>query len=231
MRESSGGEHVKEVKILTKILKANDMIAAENRILFDSQEICCLNLMSSPGAGKTTLLERTAKALSGSLSLAAIEGDIATALDGERLNAAGIPTVQVNTGGGCHLDAGMIKNASQDLNLERTDILFIENVGNLICPSSFDLGEHVRVVLLSIPEGEDKPLKYPGMFVNCDVAILSKVDLLGKCSFDISTGKENLLKVNPKLKVFEVSSTEGSGMEEWIEFLRKLVKEKKDRAH
>ncbi len=221
---------MKEVKVLTKILKANDLIAEENRALFDSHGICCMNLMSSPGAGKTTLLETTARALSGSLSLAAIEGDIATALDGERLNAAGIPTVQVNTGGGCHLDAGMIKNASQNLELEKADILFIENVGNLICPSSFDLGEHVRTVLLSVPEGEDKPLKYPGMFVNCDVAILSKVDLLDKCSFELAAGRENILKVNPKLRVFEISSMEGTGVEEWIEFLRKLVEEKRGRV-
>lgn len=221
---------MKEVKVLTKILKANDMIAAENRALFDSHGICCMNLMSSPGAGKTTLLETTAQALSGALSLSAIEGDIATALDGERLNAVGIPTVQVNTGGGCHLDASMIKNASQDMDLRKTDFLFIENVGNLICPSSFDLGEHVRTVLLSVPEGEDKPLKYPGMFVNCDIAILSKMDLLDKCNFALSVGRENMLKVNPKLRVFEISSLEGTGVEEWIEFLRKLVKEKKSQV-
>jgi hydrogenase nickel incorporation protein HypB len=224
------GETVKQVKVLTKILKANDMIAEENRALFDSHGICCLNMMSSPGAGKTTLLEKTAQILAGSISLAAIEGDVATALDGERLSAAGIPTVQVNTGGGCHLDAGMIKNASEDLDLEGTDLLFIENVGNLICPSSFDLGEHVRAVLLSVPEGEDKPLKYPGMFVNCHVAVLSKVDLLDKCGFPISVARENILKVNPKLRIFEISSLEGTGVEEWIEFLRELVREKRDQA-
>lgn len=218
---------MKKVKVLTKILKANDMIAEENRALFDSYGVCCINLMSSPGAGKTTLLETTTRALSGSLSLAAIEGDVATALDGERLEAVGIPTIQVNTGGGCHLDAGMIKNASIDLELDKADLLFIENVGNLICPSTFDLGEHVRAVLLSIPEGDDKPLKYPGMFLNCDVAILSKMDLLDKCNFALSVGRENILKVNPKLKIFEISSLEGTGVEEWIEFLRKLVKGKK----
>jgi hydrogenase nickel incorporation protein HypB len=218
---------MKEVKVLTKILKANDMIAAENRALLDSHGVCCINIMSSPGAGKTTLLEKTAQLLSGSISLGAVEGDVATSLDGERLGAAGIPTVQVNTGGGCHLDAGMIKNALQDLELDKTDLLFIEIVGNLICPSSFDLGEHLRAVMLSVPEGHDKPLKYPGMFISCNIVILSKIDLVDKCNFDVSVGKENALKVNPRLRIFELSSLEGKGMHEWIEFLRKLVKEKK----
>jgi hydrogenase nickel incorporation protein HypB len=218
---------MKEVKVLTKILKANDMIAAENRALLDSRGICCVNLMSSPGAGKTTLLEETARLLSGSISLGAVEGDVATSLDGERLSTAGIPTIQVNTGGGCHLDAGMIKNALQDLELDKTDLLFIENVGNLICPSAFDLGEHLRIVMLSVPEGPDKPLKYPGMFISCNVMILSKIDLVDKCNFAVSVGKENALRVNPRLRIFEVSSLEGTGMQEWIEFLRKLVKEKK----
>jgi len=218
---------MKEVKVLTKILKANDMIAAEIRSLLDSHGIPCLNLMSSPGAGKTTLLEKTARLLSGSFSLAAIEGDVATSLDGERLNAAGIPTVQVNTGGGCHLDASMIKDALQNFDLAKTDLLFIENVGNLICPSSFDLGEHVRVVLLSLPEGEDKPLKYPAMFLNSSVLVLSKVDLAGRGGGTLAASRANALKVNPRLKVFEVSSTEGSGLAEWADYLKALVAQKK----
>ena len=218
---------MKQVKVLTKILAANDMIAAENRALLDSHGICCINLMSSPGAGKTTLLEKTAQIVSGSISLGAVEGDCATSLDGERLSAAGIPTVQVNTGGGCHLDAGMIKSALRDLNLEKTDLLFIENVGNLICPSSFDLGEHHRAVMLSVAEGDDKPLKYPGMFISCDVMVLSKIDLVDKCDFDLSAGKQNALRVNPRLKILELSSLEGAGMREWTEFLEKLVEEKR----
>ena len=218
---------MREVKVLTKILKANDMIAAENRALLDSHGICCINLMSSPGAGKTTLLERTAQLFSGSISLGAVEGDVATSLDSERLSAAGIPTVQVNTGGGCHLDAGMIKHALLDLDLDRTDLLFVENVGNLICPSSFDLGEHHRGVMLSVAEGHDKPLKYPGMFISCDLMILSKTDLVGNCNFDLSVGKENALRVNPRLRIFELSSLAGTGMEEWIDFLKELVKGKK----
>lgn len=219
---------MKEVKVLTKILKANDMIAAENRKILDFHGVCCLNLMSSPGAGKTSLLETTAHLLSGSLSLAAIEGDVATSLDGERLSAVGIPTVQVNTVGGCHLDASMIKNAFENLELGSTDLLFIENVGNLICPSSFDLGEHVRVVLLSVPEGEDKPLKYPAMFLNSSVMVLSKVDLIDKCSFDLGKARDNALKVNPRLKVMELSSKDGSGIMAWVEFLKALAKEKKE---
>jgi hydrogenase nickel incorporation protein HypB len=218
---------VKEVKVLTKILKANDMIAAEIRSLLDFHGIPCLNLMSSPGAGKTTLLEKTAQILSGSLSLAAIEGDVATSLDGERLNAAGIPTVQVNTGGGCHLDASMIKDALQNFDLEKTDLLFIENVGNLICPSSFDLGEHVRVVLLSLPEGEDKPLKYPAMFINSSVLVLSKIDLAEKSGSSSASSRANALRVNPRLKVFEISSRDGTGLEEWGDYLKKLVAERK----
>ncbi|MBN1504211.1 MAG: hydrogenase nickel incorporation protein HypB [Candidatus Eisenbacteria bacterium] len=218
---------MKEVKVLTKVLKANDMIAAEIRSLLDLHAVPCLNLMSSPGAGKTTLLEKTAKLLSGSLSLAAIEGDVATSLDGERLNAVGIPTVQVNTGGGCHLDATMIKDALQNFDLDKTDLLFIENVGNLICPSTFDLGEHVRVVLLSLPEGEDKPLKYPAMFLNSSVLVLSKVDMVGWNVGTLAASRANALKVNPRLKVFEVSSTEGTGLKEWADYLRALVVEKK----
>ena len=218
---------MKEVKVLTKILKANDMIAVEIRSLLDSHGIPCLNLMSSPGAGKTTFLEETARLLSGSLSLAAIEGDVATSLDGERLNAAGIPTVQVNTGGGCHLDASMIKDALRDFDLNKTDLLFIENVGNLICPSSFDLGEHVRVVLLSLPEGEDKPLKYPAMFLNSSVLVLSKVDLAERGAGILAASKANALRVNPRLKVFEVSSKDGTGLEEWADYLRGLVADKK----
>jgi len=218
---------MKEIKVLTKILKANDIIAAENRAALDSRGICCLNLMSSPGAGKTTLLEAVARALSGSLSLAAIEGDVATALDAERLSTVGIPTVQVNTGGGCHLDAGMIKDALENLELEKTDILFIENVGNLICPSSFDLGEHVRVVLLSVPEGEDKPLKYPSMFINSSVLVLSKTDLAERCGLDPAKMKANARQVNPKLRVFELSSKTGAGMGDWVQYLKALVSEKK----
>lgn len=221
---------MKEIKVLTKILKANDMIAAENRALFDSYGVCCVNLMSSPGAGKTTLLEKTSALLSCSTSLAAVEGDVATSLDAERLDAAGIPTVQVNTGGGCHLDAGMIKNAIESLELKGADLLFVENVGNLICPSSFDLGEHHRIVMLSVAEGHDKPLKYPGMFISCDAMILSKIDLVDKCNFDVSTGKENALKVNPRLRIFELSSVEGTGMPEWVEYLEELVREKKGRS-
>ncbi len=218
---------MKEVKVLTKILKANDMIAVEIRSLLDSHGVPCLNLMSSPGAGKTTLLEKTARLLAGSLSLAAVEGDVATSLDGERLNAAGIPTVQVNTGGGCHLDASMIKDALQNFDLAKTDLLFIENVGNLICPSSFDLGEHVRVVLLSLPEGEDKPLKYPAMFLNSSVLVLSKVDLAGRGGGTLAASRANALKVNPRLKVFEISSTEGTGLKEWCDYLKALVAEKR----
>jgi len=218
---------MREVKVLTKILKANDMIAAENRALFDSYGICCINLMSSPGAGKTTLLEKTSEMLPKSISIAAVEGDVATSLDAERLKAAGIPTVQVNTGGGCHLDAGMIKNALEYLDLRNTGLLFVENVGNLICPSSFDLGEHHRIVMLSIAEGHDKPLKYPGMFMSCEAMILSKTDLLGKCNFDLSAGKESALKVNPRLRIFELSSVEGAGMQEWVKYLEELVREKK----
>jgi hydrogenase nickel incorporation protein HypB len=218
---------MKEVKVLTKILRANDMIAVEIRSLLDSHGIPCLNLMSSPGAGKTTLLEKTARLLSGSLSLAAIEGDVATSLDGERLNAAGIPTVQVNTGGGCHLDASMIKDALRNFDLAKTDLLFIENVGNLICPSSFDLGEHVRVVLLSLPEGEDKPLKYPAMFLNSGVLVLSKVDLAEQGAGTLEASRANALKVNPRLRVFEVSSKNGTGLKEWADYLGTLVADKK----
>ncbi|MFH0777782.1 MAG: hydrogenase nickel incorporation protein HypB, partial [Candidatus Eisenbacteria bacterium] len=202
-------------------------MAEENRALLDSLGLCCINLMSSPGSGKTTLLEETARRVSGSVAMGVIEGDQATSLDAERLSSAGIPTVQVNTGGGCHLDAGMIKSALQELDLARLDVLFIENVGNLICPSTFDLGEHVRAVLLSVPEGADKPLKYPGMFLSCNVLVLSKVDLADRCRFDLSGAKENALKVNPQLDIIEVSSVEGTGMETWIDFLKTLVEEKK----
>ena len=201
------------------LLAKNDEIAARNRQLFASTGTLAVNLMSSPGAGKTTLLVRTLERLGGSIPVAVIEGDQATTTDAERIRASGAPAVQINTGKGCHLDAEMIEQAIPELPTEAGGVLFIENVGNLVCPAGFDLGESKKVVIASVTEGEDKPLKYPAMFAACDLMLVSKCDLLAALDFDIEQLEENARRINPDLETLRTSSQTGDGIDTWLQWL------------
>ena len=201
------------------ILAKNDRFAAANRRLFADRGIFALNLVSSPGSGKTTILERTLRDLSGSLRCAVIEGDQQTDNDARRIAATGVPARQINTGAGCHLDAHMVGHAMEELPMDDLDILFIENVGNLVCPASFDLGEAHKVVVLSVTEGEDKPLKYPQMFHAADVMLLNKIDLLPYLDFDVEKCLEMARRVSPGIRIFQLSAKSGAGMAEWYEWL------------
>lgn len=214
-----------KVKVVANILEANDRIAAENRKKFEEAGVFVVNVMSGPGAGKTSLLERTIQELSGKIKIGVIEGDIAGADDAERIDKLGIPVVQINTGGGCHLDANMITDVLEDLPpLKDLDLLIIENVGNLVCPAEFKLGEDMKVMLLSVAEGHDKPLKYPLMFQESSALILNKIDLLPYTDADIGKMKRDSLSLNPNLKIFEVSCKTGQGITEWTNWVQTLVK-------
>lgn len=220
-----------EIKVLQKVLAANDRVANENRSMFGSNKTLVINLMSSPGSGKTTLLDRTIDALKGEFKIAVIEGDIQTTMDAERLARHGIQIVQINTapiGGDCHLDASMINSAAQDLSLDGLDLVFVENVGNLVCPAEFELGEDFKTVLLSVTEGEDKPLKYPLMFQVCNWAVVSKTDLLSVLDYDMDKMREHIKQVNPKLEVFELSARSGAGFDAWLNRIREAVRAKKN---
>lgn len=212
-----------KVKVATKILEANDRIALENRKIFGLAGLFVINLMSGPGAGKTSLLERTL-ADRKDLRIGVIEGDIAGSDDAERIEKFGAPVVQINTGGACHLDANMISEVLGDLPLDEIDVLFIENVGNLVCPAEFKVGEDMKVMLLSIAEGHDKPLKYPLMFQESSVLILNKIDLMPYTDADIGKIRKDALSLNPRLEIFEVSCRTGQGISEWIDWLRGRTK-------
>ena len=198
------------------ILDRNDRLADENRIFFREKGVLSLNLLSGPGAGKTTLIEKTAGALAKRFPLMVIEGDQATSRDADRIRQKGIPAIQINTGQGCHLDAHMVGHASEELPLVSGGVLFIENVGNLVCPALFDLGESARVVLFSVTEGEDKPLKYPGMFQWADLVLLTKTDLLPYLDFDRDTAVNYIRAMNPDVTIHLLSSKTGEGLEGWI---------------
>lgn len=206
------------------LLADNDAQAQLNRRRFDRAKTLTLNLMSSPGAGKTTLLEATLRRLHGSLSVSVIEGDQQTSLDAERIRRAGAQAVQVNTGKACHLDAGMIDRALTELTLPPDGLLFIENVGNLVCPASFDLGEHQRIVIASVTEGEDKPLKYPDMFARADLVVVSKIDLLPHLDFDPQRFAEHVRRVQPRAKLLQVSARSGEGLAAWLDWLTAQVR-------
>ena len=214
-----GLSQTRMVKIERDILSKNDHYAAENRTLLESRAILGLNLVSSPGSGKTSLLVRTLQALLPHTPVAVIEGDQQTANDAERIRAAGAPAVQINTGKGCHLDAHMVGQALRQLALPDHGLLFIENVGNLVCPAAFDLGEAAKVVILSVTEGEDKPLKYPDMFRAARLLLLNKCDLLPYLSFDVELAIENAMRINPALEVIRVSATSGMGLDDWLAWL------------
>jgi hydrogenase nickel incorporation protein HypB len=208
------------VKLEQDVLARNDGIAERNRAWLDAQGVVAWNLMSSPGAGKTTLLERTVRDLRTQLPIGVIEGDQATFRDAERMRAAGCPVVQINTGSGCHLDATMVADALHQLAPPARSLVIIENVGNLVCPALFDLGERRRVVLMSVTEGDDKPLKYPHMFRASDLMILTKTDLLPYVQFDVARCREYARRVNPDLEIVELSATRGDGLEAWYARLR-----------
>lgn len=211
----------RRISIEEDLLAKNNRLAAFNRALFKEKGILVLNLVSSPGSGKTSLLERTLRELSGRYRCAVIEGDQQTDNDARRIAATGVPVKQINTGAGCHLDAHMVMHATESFDLDNLDILFIENVGNLVCPAAFDLGEAHKVVVLSVTEGEDKPLKYPQMFHNSGLMLLNKVDLLPHLSFDVAQCKEYAARVGHDLPILEVSAVTGQGLEAWYEWLDK----------
>ncbi len=217
-----------EVPVVRNILQANERLAASNRRRFQEAGIYVINLMSSPGAGKTSLLEKTIDGLAGQLRMAVIEGDIQSSHDAERIRTKGVQAVQINTEGGCHLDANMIQIAVESLELENLDVLIIENVGNLVCPAEFDLGEHDKVMILSVTEGDDKPLKYPLMFQLSSVLVINKVDLLPYIHCDVQLIRERTRQLNGNQEIFEVSCTSGSGMDLWLEWLKKKVQGVKD---
>jgi len=212
-----------KVKVVTQILEANDRIAEENRKIFDKSGVYVINIMSAPGAGKTSLIEKTIKETA-KIKIGVIEGDIAGSDDAKRIKNLGIPVVQINTGGACHLDANMIREVIEDFPLKGLDLLIIENVGNLVCPAEFKVGEDIKVMLLSITEGDDKPLKYPLMFQESSALVLNKIDLLPYTNADVAKIKKNSLSLNPKLKIFEVSCKTGEGMSKWVKWLQSLIK-------
>jgi len=204
-----------EIKVLKDILNANNQIAEQNRQLLASKHIMAINLMSSPGSGKTTLILRTVEALQDKARIAVIEGDVSSSIDAETLNQAGVTAIQINTGGACHLDASMVNSALANLPLDDIDILFIENVGNLICPGGFDLGEYLKVVILSTPEGDDKPHKYPLLFTQANALVVNKTDLLPHVSFDMETFTRMFKGINQPAALFAVSGLTGEGVKEW----------------
>ncbi len=210
----------REIVIEQNILQKNDLLAERNRGYFEAKNIFTVNLVSSPGSGKTSLLEKTIMVLKDKYSLYIIEGDQQTMLDANRIEKAGAPVIQINTGAGCHLDAGMINKAAKSLEIKDNSILLIENVGNLVCPAMFDLGESKRVVIVSVTEGEDKPIKYPDMFQSSDICVINKTDLLPYVDFNVEKFREYACQVNSDLKFFELSAKTEEGMEQWIRWLQ-----------
>jgi hydrogenase nickel incorporation protein HypB len=209
------------IDLHTDILSKNNLLAARNRGYFEGRGILSLNMVSSPGSGKTTILEKTIAALLPACPVFVIEGDQQTSRDAERINVSGAPVVQINTGTGCHLDANMVQSALKKLDVVPGAVLFIENVGNLVCPALFDLGEKKRVVVISVTEGDDKPLKYPYMFQSSDLCIINKSDLLPYVDFNVEEAKDSARKLNPNLEFIVMSATTGEGMQEWTEWIKK----------
>ncbi len=208
-----------EIKVLKDILSANEQIAERNRKLLDSNNVLAVNLMSSPGAGKTSLILQTIKALKGKPRIGVIEGDVSSSLDAEVIGKEGIPVVQINTGGECHLDANMTFSALSNVPLPDIELLLIENVGNLICTAEFALGEHIKVLISSTPEGDDKPFKYPLMFHTVDVVLINKIDLLPYLRFDTDAYSRAIKGINQKVEIFQISCTTGQGIEQWVSWL------------
>lgn len=214
-----------KVKVVKKVLDANDRIAEENRRLFDQHKIFVINLMSSPGAGKTSLVEQTIKAIKNKYKIAVIEGDIQDTYDADRIAKLKIPVVQINTGGACHIDGNMIREAFPAFDFNKIDLLIVENVGNLVCPAEFKIGENIKVMLLSTPEGADKPAKYPLMFQESAALLINKMDLISHVDFDLKKARRDSLALNKKLKIFEVSCKTAEGLNGWIEWLTQGIDE------
>jgi hydrogenase nickel incorporation protein HypB len=209
----------KELPVVEEILSANDRMAQQNRVRLDAHGILAVNIMASPGAGKTSTILCTIEALRSTLRIGVIEGDVAGHVDADRVAQTGVPVTQINTGGGCHLDAMQIAGALDQLSLDEIDLLFIENVGNLICPTGFRLGEHLNVMIAHVPEGDDKPIKYPGMFAAVDALILNKVDLMPYVEFDRDAFQEGVRALNPDAPMFEISCRTGEGVDVWVDWL------------
>jgi hydrogenase nickel incorporation protein HypB len=234
MCDTCGCDHDHEIKdsktidVNQSLLKSNEEAAAGNRQHFNEKGIYVVNLISSPGSGKTTLLEKTIESLKDDISIGVLEGDIETDLDAERIRAKGAPAVQLTTGGACHLESALIHKGfhklEHQLNGKKLDILFIENVGNLVCPSFFDLGEHIRVVLISVPEGHDKPVKYPKAIKTSQILLVTKTDLVEHFDFDIERIKKDALSLNPSIKILVTSAKTGEGLDEWFELLKNSLK-------
>jgi hydrogenase nickel incorporation protein HypB len=208
-----------EIRLLKGLLDANDTMATRNRRAFEDAGVFALDVLAGPGAGKTTTILATIAALRGRYRIAVIEGDVASRLDADKVKAQGVPAVQVNTGGACHLDASMVRRAVEALDLAVLDLVIIENVGNLVCPTEFDLGQHARVVILSVPEGHDKPRKYPGVFSIADAVLLNKYDTLPVFDFDEAQFREAMSRMNGRAPIFPMSATNGDGVAEWAAWL------------
>lgn len=216
-----------QVQVMEDILGKNDRIAAENQALFADKKIFVINLMGSPGSGKTSLLEQTMAKLKDKVRMAVIEGDLFTNKDADRIAKHDVPVIQINTIGGCHLDAPMVQNVLMKLDLDNLDFIVVENVGNLVCPAEFAVGEDVKAVVLSITEGDDKPMKYPLIFKESAIAMLNKVDILPYCNFDMEAAKEDISTLHPGIKILEMACTTGQGIDEWCEWILANIEAKK----
>lgn len=219
-----------QVQVMEDILGKNDRIAAENQALFADKKIFVINLMGSPGSGKTSLLEQTMAKLKDKVRMAVIEGDLFTNKDADRIAKHDVPVIQINTIGGCHLDAPMVQNVLMKLDLDNLDFIVVENVGNLVCPAEFAVGEDVKAVVLSITEGDDKPMKYPLIFKESAIAMLNKVDILPYCNFDMEAAKEDISTLHPGIKIVEMACTTGQGIDEWCEWILANIEAKKARS-
>ena len=208
-----------KINVMQDVLQANDRIAGENRQLFRKNRNLVLNLMSSPGAGKTSLLERTAEKLAGKLRMGVVVGDIETTRDADRIGRFNVPAIQLTTGTACHLDANMVASALPHLQLDKLDVLVVENVGNLVCPAEFVVGEDCKIMILSVTEGDEKPLKYPLMFKESALMLINKIDLLQYTNFNLEEAKDNARKINPSIEIIDISCTKGTGLDAWIEWL------------
>lgn len=212
------------IDIKQPILDKNDKLAEENRALFAEHSIFVLDILASPGSGKTSTILATIDALRDEFNIAVIEGDVASSVDAEKIKAQGIAAVQINTGGACHLESDMIRRAIQVIDLERLDLIIIENVGNLVCPTDFDLGENAKVMILSVPEGDDKPLKYPGVFQAAEAILLNKTDTREVFNFDDEAFRDAVEQLNPGVPIFPISATKGDGVEEWAQWLAQKIR-------
>jgi hydrogenase nickel incorporation protein HypB len=218
-----------KISVVRNILEANERIAEQNRDLFNENNLFVINLMSSPGAGKTSLLEKTIDALKGDLRIGIIEGDIQSSEDAERIAQKGVPVVQINTGGACHLDGNMVRDTFPEFNFKEMDLLVVENVGNLVCPAEFKVGEDFKAMILSVTEGDDKPAKYPLMFHESKVLLINKTDLLPYVDCSVEKIREDSLKINPDLDIFEISCKTGKGLEAWYEWVKDAVRNKRSK--